>query len=205
MKWSKLNPFKRTECCHVPLLAGEASTFDTQGGVVDGMVEHPEHGETKFIEFVGIVLDADVDESLHWKYGELLDQAKQLLQEGAKDIQLQKVEDANRAERDRALLEEFDPASDMTMYMGPGLTFSFWEDESSNIVAYGHRDKEKLAREIVVYDDYCSGMTGSSLHAPDEIDHHWARKSVKYGEIGVEFCDVSETGAFPVTAISNVR
>lgn len=61
------------------------------------------------------------------------------------------------------------------------------------------------AAEIQRYDDYQSGMRGSSQHPESEIDHRWGRAVLRHGEIEVQVCDRLAPGAFPITIVWNTR
>lgn len=74
---SKLNPFKRTVThCHIPLISGLVATMDSPGGVVRGLVEHPDDeaaAKGLYIEFVGIVVDTDNEEQYD-RFSDVLDE-----------------------------------------------------------------------------------------------------------------------------------
>lgn len=202
--WEKINPFKRVTHCHVPLIAGNTATMDTVGGIITGMVEHPEN-EKLVIEFTGVVVDSTMDNDLFEEYLDAIDEAQKVLNEKVKEIHRRQVETKDQLERDKKILADFDPETGMTMKMEPGLVFSFWEGEDAGITAYGHRDKEEFAAEIQRYDDYQSGMRGSSQHPESEIDHRWGRAVLRHGEIEVQVCDRHDSGAFPITIVWNTR
>lgn len=204
MKWSKLNPFKREVHCHVPLVTGETTTMDTVGGIVAGMVEHPMMDDL-CIEFTGVVIDHNMDNDLFDEYLDAVEYAQKVLSEKVDEIHKRQAETKDQRERDAEMLRTFNPETDVSVTMEPGLTFSFWEGEDAKITAYGHRDKAEFAAEIQRYDDYNSGMTGSSLHSESEIDHRWGRATIDSGEIMIMVCDKDDPGAFPITIIWNSR
>ena len=196
--WEKINPFKREIHCHVPLLAGRAEEMDKQGGIVDGMVDHPDDESEKFIEFVGIVLDHDLDPELHDQFGLLLEEAKKVLREGVRQIQ-------NKSEvaEDNQILESFSPETDIFTEMGKDHSVSFWEDDSARITAYGHRDKKEFAEEVQSYDIYCEGS--DSLHDEADITHRWGLATVKHGELCIVPCNQYHPKGFPITTIWSAR
>lgn len=197
--WEKINPFKRVTHCHVPIIAGHTATMDIVGGIVTGMVEHP-FDDGLVIEFTGVVVGSTMDNDLFEEYLDAIDEAQKVLNEKVEEIQSE-----SEVAEDNQLLESFNPETDMTMEMELGLVFSFWEGEDAGITAYGHRDKEEFAAEIQRYDDYQSGMRGSSQHPESEIDHRWGRAVLRHGEIEVQVCDRHAPGAFPITIVWNAR
>lgn len=196
--WQKLNPFKKEVVhCHVPLVAGHATTMDTMGGVVTGMVEHPENDKL-FIEFAGVVVDSSIEDDLFDQYLDAIEAVERVLDEKVKEIQSK-----SEVAEDNQLLVSFDPKTDIFMEMGGDHSFSFWEDDSARITAYGHRNKKEFAKEVQAYDIYCG--ESDLLHDEDDITHRWGLATVKHGELCITPCNQYHPKGFPITTIWSAR
>lgn len=87
-------------------------------------------------------------------------------------------------------------------------TFSFFESEDGEIFSYGHRNKEELLLEVVLYDLVCDNFQSKEeyLALKESVSHTWATIEGNPSEddewkftFGADHKE--REGSFPITVI----